>query len=31
MDTYGVVSVIGLAGIALLALHAFMEGHKRRR
>ena len=31
MDTYGIVSVIGLTGIALLAFHAFMDGSKRRR
>jgi hypothetical protein len=31
MDTYGIVSVIGLTGVVLLAFHALMEGHKRRR
>ena len=27
MDTYGFVSVIGLAGVALLAYRAFMESN----
>ena len=31
MDSYGIVSLFGLTGVALLAFHAFMAGHKRRR